>query len=166
MGGSLDNKTDPLSPPQQTKLELSAHQRDALQKVLSRRPLRPKLEILIVEDQDFSRKLLMGLLQREHVCFGARNAFEAIHYFAEHAPDIIFLDIELPDQDGHGLAGLFKKLDPQTYIVMVTGNSYKKDVEKARENQVHGFIAKPYSKQSIFNAIDVYSKSKLKRSSL
>ena len=154
------------APQKQILLELSEHQKSALQKSLSRRRSRQRSEVLIVEDQDFSRKLLSGLLSKTNQCFEAKNAYEAIHYFAEHAPDIIFLDIELPDQDGHNLASFFKSLDPKSFIIMVTGNNYTKDVQRAKENRVNGFIAKPYSKQMIFNSVDAFSKFKLKRDML
>jgi CheY-like chemotaxis protein len=154
----------PPPPPQkQTKLELSPLQRESLPISLMRRQSRETIEIMIVEDQDFSRKLLMGLFNKEYTCLGAKDGREAIHYFALHAPDIIFLDIELPDQDGHGLANFFKSLDPFVHIVMVTGNHYKKDVEKARENKVQGFIAKPYNKQKLLNVIEAHEKYKLKK---
>jgi len=159
-------ETPSSGPRRPIKLELTEHQKSALQKSLGRRRIRQKNEVLIVEDQDFSRKLLSGLLSKTNQCFEAKNAYEAIHFFAEHAPDIIFLDIELPDQDGHNLASFFKSLDPRSFIIMVTGNNYTKDVQRAKENRVNGFIAKPYSKQMIFNSVDAFSKFKLKRDML
>lgn len=138
---------------------LSPIQSVLLKKSQERRASRSKIEILIVEDQDFSRKLLMGLMQKDHVCYGAKNAAEAVQYFVEEAPDIIFLDIELPDHDGHSLARLFRQYDPRAFIVMVTGNNYQKDVDRAKENGVNGFIAKPYNKQSIYNAVQSFVQS-------
>jgi CheY-like chemotaxis protein len=43
---------------------------------------------------------------------------------------------------------------------MVTGNNYQKDVDRAKENGVNGFIAKPYNKQSIYNAVQSFLQSK------
>jgi len=114
------------------------------------------MNILAVEDQPFSRQLLMSALSHKYNCFGAKDAKEAIALYAEHAPDITFLDIELPDIDGHSLAALFKKHDPSSYIVMVTANNQMKDVETARLNKVQGFIVKPYNKQKIMDAISAF----------
>lgn len=58
--------------------------------------------------------------------------------------------------DGHTLAGLFKKHDPESFIVMVTGNNYVKDVETAKANKVQGFIVKPYNKLKIMGAVDAF----------
>ncbi|MBA4749803.1 MAG: response regulator [Alphaproteobacteria bacterium] len=157
---ALLTKTTSPQEQKQNLLSLSPLQSTLLKKAQERRATRSKTEILVVEDQDFSRKLLMGLMQKEHLCYGAKNAAEAIQYFVEQAPDIIFLDIELPDHDGHCLAKLFRQLDTRAFIVMVTGNNYQKDVDRAKENGVNGFIAKPYNKQSIYNAVQSFLQSK------
>ncbi len=73
--------------------------------------------------------------------------------YLTYAPDIVFLDIELPDIEGHRLAQLLKAIDPNAYIVMVTANNYAEDVAKAIENGAKGFIVKPYSKDKIIEAI-------------
>ena len=68
------------------------------------------------------------------------------------------LDIELPDLSGHALATLFRQTDPDGFISMVTSNNYLKDVEQARENNVQGFVVKPYTKQKILDVVAQYSK--------
>ena len=116
------------------------------------------ISILIVEDQDFSRKLLHDLLTREcvYTCYTAKNAAEAIEMYATHAPDIVLLDIHLPDFSGHEIASVLKKVDRDSYIIHVTSSHFFKDVEVAKKNNVNGFIAKPYSKQKIQTAIDQF----------
>lgn len=140
----------------QVKPEFSDKQYMNLQRTIATRGSRKLPEILVVEDQDFSRRLLVGLLEKEYTCHGAANAKEAMALYAEHAPDITFLDIELPDIDGHALAALFKRDDLKSYVVMVTGNNYAKDVESAKANKVQGFIVKPYTRQKIMGAIDTF----------
>lgn len=135
-----------------------------LRAATARRTARMKPEFLIVEDQDFSRRLLLGLFASSYLCHTARNAQEAVELYTEHAPDITFLDIELPDGTGHALAELFKKHDPDSYIVMVTANNYVKDVEAAKANKVEGFIIKPYNKQKIMGAVDVFLNRKKRKS--
>jgi two-component system, chemotaxis family, chemotaxis protein CheY len=122
------------------------------------------ISILIVEDQDFSRKLLYDLLARQFVytCYAARNAAEALELYATHAPDIVFLDIILPDYTGHEIATLIKSHDPKSYIIMVTANNFIKDVETAKRNNVQGYITKPYSKNKIQAAVDGYMAAQTK----
>lgn len=138
------------------KPEFNEDQKSLLKKAIFNRAARNGIKILIVEDQRFSRKLLAGLLERKFYCFEAENAEQAVRLYAEHAPNIVFLDIELPDASGHELAALFKKYDIGCYAIMVTGNNYAKDVAMARENKVQGFIVKPYQKQRILGVIEAY----------
>ena len=122
------------------------------------------INILIVEDQDFSRKLLYDLLARQfsYTCYAAKNATEAIELYATHAPDIVLLDIILPDYTGHEIATLIKTHDPKSYVIMVTANNFIKDIGIAKRNNVQGYITKPYSKNKIQAAIDGYVASQTK----
>ncbi len=88
--------------------------------------------------------------------YSAANAEQAVALYAEHVPCITFLDIELPDANGHQLAAFIKQHDPESFVVMVTGNNYEKDVAQARANNVQGFIAKPYSKQKIMESVQKF----------
>lgn len=125
-----------------------------LSKALRARKRRRNIEILVVEDQDFSRKMLTGLLEKNWTCHAAKNGAEALQLYATHAPNICFLDVELPDANGHELAELFTANDPEKFIVMVTANHYVHDVVTAKQNRVDGFIVKPYNKQKIFHAVE------------
>ncbi len=134
----------------------SDDQQKALKYAMLDRKSRKAPEFLVVEDQDFSRKLLAGLFEQKYRCHLAKDAQQATQLYSEHAPDIVFLDIELPDADGHTLAALFKKYDPDSYIIMVTGNNHVKDIETAKANKVQGYIVKPYNKLKIMGAVDTF----------
>ena len=134
-------------------MEVDALELDMFHRVAMQRRTRKKPDILIVEDQAFSRKLLQGMLEKEYKTLAAADASSALHLHLLHAPDIILLDIELPDVSGHVLAEAIRKFDPHAYIIMVTANHYLEDVTRARNNGAQGFIVKPYSKQKIVDAI-------------
>jgi len=126
---------------------------------LASRATRDRLRILVVEDQQFSRKMLQELLRQYYTVDAAADSKEAIQLYIDYAPDITFLDIELPGENGHMLAQLFHSMDSKAYIVMVTGNNSIEDVSLAKSNQVAGYIIKPYNKQKIFECIDKYKLS-------
>lgn len=128
---------------------------------LHSRPSREKKRALVVEDQDFSQRLLAELLRQDFVVETAKDAKQAIQLYLDSAPDIAFLDIELPDESGHSLARFFRALDPGAYIVMVTGNNSLEDVAMAKSNQVDGFVVKPYNKQKIFERVEKFKQTRL-----
>ena len=131
---------------------LAAHFRIAL----SMRKSRERLRILIVEDQLFSRKILQELLQKNYTVDAAETAQDSMRLYMENAPDIALLDIELTDESGHTLARFIKSIDPESFVVMVTGNNSVEDVALAKSNGVDGFIVKPYNKSKIFECIEKY----------
>jgi DNA-binding NtrC family response regulator len=117
---------------------------------------RQQYQILVVEDQVFSRKLLCEMLYSKFLVDAAASVREAWQLYLEKAHDIIFIDIELDDANGHALANIIKKLDPSACVAMVTGNNSVEDVECAIKNNVDGFIVKPFSKQKIYSCIEKY----------
>ncbi len=117
---------------------------------------RTMFKVLIVEDQLFSRQLLYEVLRGTYMVEASPNLKDAWKLFLEHAPDIVFLDIELADGNGHTLAQQIKTLAPSTYVVMVTANHGLNDVQQAKQNHVDGFIAKPFSNQKIQTCLDKY----------
>lgn len=137
-------------------LDASPEQIAHFQILARERKDRSRLEILIVEDQPFSSKLMVALLARISRAIPALNAQTALELYLAHAPDIVFLDVEMPDTNGHELATSIRQLDEDAYIVMVTGNNYVEDVNRAKTNGAKGFIAKPYSKKKILEFVEKY----------
>ena len=142
--------------PTKNFLDILPEQIVVFQMLKENRKARKQLEILVVEDQAFSSKLLIGLLERICKTYPAFNAKTALDIYLLHAPDIVFLDVEMPDINGHDLAATISKLDDEAYIVMVTANNYIEDVARAKENGAKGFVAKPYSKQKILENVEKY----------
>lgn len=129
---------------------------ETFKKGLKDRTERKNLLILIVEDQKFSRLLLKSHLAKFYDVIEAASGDEALKIYVEKVPDIIFLDIELPFVNGHKVGELISKLDQDAHIVMVTANNYRQDVLKAKEYKVKGFITKPYTKESIYKAVEEF----------
>ncbi len=137
-------------------LSITEGQKQDLEAQIKKRPARDKLEILVVEDMPFSLKLLKRALSKKYVCHIAEDIWPALEEYVLHAPDICFLDVELPNGNGHALAEFIQSIDPACYIVMVTANNYARDVEIARKNKVKGFVVKPYNLSRIYKYIDNY----------
>jgi two-component system chemotaxis response regulator CheY len=139
--------------------QFSEDQKQLLTDSILHRNTRSEPTILIVEDQSFSRVLMVSVLDKFYPCHIAKNGREAIEKYSLLAPNIVFLDIGLPDANGHDLAKLFKEMDPESYIVMATANHCTKDVLAAKSNGVDGFIVKPYNKQKILDSLKNYDAS-------
>ena len=116
--------------------------------------VRSPLHILIIEDNDFLRDIFMTTLGKEHVVETAKNAKEGWTLYMKKNPDIVFLDILLPDGNGHDLAYRIKERTPKTFVVMATASNSSNDKEEAALNHVDGFVTKPFDKKKIDDIID------------
>jgi len=119
-------------------------------------PAASPLKILLVEDSDLLRQIFRAAFRDEHLIETASGAKEGWKFYQEHKPDIVFLDIILPDGSGHDLAYRIKERDPRAFVVMATANDFTDDRVEARFNHVDGFITKPFDKKQIDDLISSF----------
>lgn len=129
------------------------------------RNTRREPSFLLVEDQIFSQKLVQNAL-KDYTVHVASTVSEALAIYLEKCPDILLLDIELPDVNGHSFARLINRIDSASFIVMVSSNLYIDDVEQARENNAVKFIAKPFKKDEMLQLVDLFKKRKKQKKSI
>jgi len=102
--------------------------------------------ILVVEDNDRNRRLLRILLKaRGYEVTEAVTGEEAMKYLKDHKPDLILMDIQLPNVDGLEMTRKIKS-NPKTAdipIVAVTAYAMKGDRERILEAGCDGYISKP-----------------------
>ncbi len=122
--------------------------------IAERRDARDTPEILFVEDDAFSRKLLNGVLKGEYLVSSGEDGQAAIMLYAVKAPDIVFLDIDLPDITGLDVLGKILQMDPRAYIVMLSGNGSRQNVMKSMELGAKGFVGKPFTREKLLAYIE------------
>ncbi len=125
---------------------------------LALRPCRQRKIILIVEDDPSTSMLLAGLIDPAFTIVMAQSAAEAVAQYRAHIPDLVFLDIGLPDVDGLTVLQHLKAADPQGCVVMLTANGYRDNLDKARAAGVSGFVAKPFTRSKIQQVMNLLSK--------
>ena len=104
--------------------------------------------ILIVEDNDLNMKLFNDLLQAHgYNSLQTKDGREALKITRDHHPDLILMDIQLPEVSGLEITKMLKD-DPDLRsipVIAVTAFAMKGDEEKIREGGCEGYIAKPIS---------------------
>lgn len=119
-----------------------------------RRAAREKPELMIIEDDAFSRRLVENVLEKKYALTGTGEATNALDTYARIAPDLLFLDINLPDVSGHELLDKIIALDPEAYVIMLSGNCDKDNITQAMTKGAKGFIAKPFTKDKLLQYIE------------
>lgn len=101
-------------------------------------------KVLIVDDDRFVRMALVEALRSwEYESFEADSVAGGRAAFAEHEPDVVLLDIDLPDGSGLDLLTEIKQKDPDVIAVMITGNVDVENTITALRGGAHDFIGKP-----------------------
>lgn len=127
--------------------------RDLLSSLSMRRDMRANPEILVVEDDAFSRRLVGNVLEKKYSLTSVPDGRGAIFSYVNKAPDILFLDIGLPDISGHEVLKKILKIDPQAYVVMFSGNGDKINIIKSVELGAKGFVGKPFTAEKLVHYI-------------
>jgi len=104
--------------------------------------------VLIVEDNELNMKLFRDLLEAHgYQTVGTSNGYEAIEFVRKSRPDLILMDIQLPQVSGLEVTRWIKD-DPELRsipVVAVTAFAMKGDEERIREGGCEAYLSKPIS---------------------
>ena len=103
-----------------------------------------KAEILIIDDEPQIRKLLEITLQsNQYLVKEATTAKEGLIMAANHPPDLILLDLGLPDENGHIVLQKLRKWYTNPIVILSVEKS-EDDIIKALDNGANDYLAKPF----------------------
>jgi two-component system cell cycle response regulator DivK len=104
--------------------------------------------VLIVEDNELNMKLFHDLLEAHgYATVQTRNGIDALSLARQHRPDLILMDIQLPEVSGLGVTKWLKD-DPELKtipVIAVTAFAMKGDEERIREGGCEAYLSKPIS---------------------
>ncbi len=118
----------------------------------------PKV-VLIVEDNDLNMKLFHDLLEAHgYDTLQSKDGMEALRLARLHRPDLILMDIQLPEVSGLEVTKWIKEDDDLRTIpiIAVTAFAMKGDEEKIREGGCEAYIAKPISVVHFLQTVERY----------
>jgi len=112
--------------------------------------------ILIVDDAAFMRMMIKDILTKHgyEVIGEAENGAKAVQMFKEHQPDLVTMDITMPEMDGIQAVKEIKKLDPGAKIIMCSAMGQQMMVMEAIQAGARDFIVKPFQQERVIQAIE------------
>jgi two-component system cell cycle response regulator DivK len=116
-------------------------------------------KILYIEDNSGNRLLVKRILAVEgHEILEAADGREGLRIAAENAPDLVLVDINLPDIDGYEVTARLRQMPAMERIpiVALTANALRGDREKSLEAGCDGYIQKPLDVDMLPAQIDVF----------
>ena len=99
--------------------------------------------ILVAEDTDSNFDLLEAILGKDHQLIRAHDGMEAVTMFDEVKPDLILMDIKMPNLDGLEATKIIRELSATVPIIAQSAFAYEQDRKAAEEAGCNDFIAKP-----------------------
>ena len=123
-------------------------------------PTEEKGTILYVEDNADNRMLVRRiLLSEDYSLLEATNATEALETLKTAKPDLILMDINMPDMDGYTLTAKIKSMPgfEKMPILALTANVMRGDKEKVLEAGCDGYIQKPIDFDELLREVERYT---------
>ncbi len=116
-------------------------------------------KILIVEDNELNMKLFHDLLEAQgYETIETNNGMKAVDLARAHMPDLILMDIQLPEVSGLDVTKWLKEDDELKSIpvIAVTAFAMKGDEERIRQGGCEAYISKPISVSTFLETVRVY----------
>ena len=106
-----------------------------------------RLGVFIIDDNEMTRSVLRMIIQGDayDVVGDAANGKSGLERVLKLSPDVVCLDVLMPDSDGLEVLEQIKQALPQTIVLMVTASNDRATVQTALQRGANGFIVKPFN---------------------
>jgi two-component system, chemotaxis family, chemotaxis protein CheY len=112
-------------------------------------------KILIVDDAEFLRVRISKMLIGDGFdVIQAENGAKAVDIFKNDHPDMVLMDITMPEMDGLTALKQIRSLDPQAKVIMLTALGQESVVLEAIKSGARDFIVKPFERERVLTAIN------------
>ncbi|MEE1072715.1 MAG: response regulator [Cellulosilyticum sp.] len=112
-------------------------------------------KIMVVDDAAFMRMMLKDILTKGgyEVVGEAENGLKAVDKYKELTPDLVLMDITMPELDGIGAVRQIKSIDPNAKIIMCSAMGQQAMVLESIQAGAKDFIVKPFQADRIIEAV-------------
>ncbi|MHB1420257.1 MAG: response regulator [Bacillota bacterium] len=112
-------------------------------------------KVLIVDDAAFMRMMIRDIITKNgfEVVGEAENGMVAVNLFKELRPDVVTMDITMPEMDGIAAVKEIRQIDPEAKIIMCSAMGQQMMVMEAIQAGAKDFVVKPFQKERVLQAI-------------
>lgn len=113
------------------------------------------MKVLICDDSTFMRQIITTVLNQSdcEIVGEARNGLECIEKYKELTPDLILMDVTMPEMDGLSALKELKKINKNVKVIICSSMGQEPIVKEAIQNGAADFIVKPFQKERILEVI-------------
>ncbi|MBR4898795.1 MAG: response regulator [Prevotella sp.] len=114
--------------------------------------------VLVAEDEESNFELVRIVLQKRYKLLRAHNGIEAVTINEDEKPDLILMDIRMPEMNGLDATRIIKEVSPETPVIALSAFAFEENIKEARAAGCDEFMAKPFRVEDLIETIDRYMK--------
>ncbi len=114
--------------------------------------------ILVAEDEDSNFELVRIVLAKRYRLLRARNGIEAVTICEDEHPDLILMDIRMPDMNGLDATRIIKEVNHDIPVVALSAYAFDENIREAKAAGCNEFIAKPFRVEDLLDIVQKYIK--------
>lgn len=111
-------------------------------------------KVLIVDDAEFLRVRISKMLTGDGLdVVEAENGLRAVDMYKQAQPDVVLMDVTMPEMDGLAALKEIRGIDPKAKVIMLTALGQESVVLEAVKSGARDFIVKPFERDRVMSAI-------------
>lgn len=110
--------------------------------------------VLVVEDEESNYELVRIVLQQRYNLLRAHNGIEAVMMNEEEHPDLILMDVRMPEMDGLDATRIIKEVNSKVPIIILSAFAFPENIRKAKAAGCDEFMAKPFNVEDLIEKIE------------
>ncbi len=114
--------------------------------------------ILVAEDEDNNFELVKVVLSKRYRLIRAHNGIEAVTLCEDEHPDLILMDIRMPDMNGLDATRIIKEVNRNLPIIALSAYAFDENIKEAKEAGCDDFMAKPFRVEDLLDRIQKFLK--------
>lgn len=112
--------------------------------------------ILVAEDEDSNYELVKIVLQKRYRLLRAHNGIEAVTINEDEKPDLILMDIRMPEMNGLDATRIIKEIDSHTPVIALSAYAFEENIREAKAAGCDEFMAKPFKVENLIEMVRKY----------
>jgi CheY-like chemotaxis protein len=113
-------------------------------------------KILVAEDEDSNYELVKIVLQKRYKLLRAHNGIEAVTINEDEKPDLILMDIRMPEMNGLDATRIIKEVNSSTPVIALSAYAFEENIREAKEAGCDEFMAKPFKVENLIEMVKKY----------
>ena len=112
--------------------------------------------ILVAEDEDSNYELVKIVLQKRYRLLRAHNGIEAVNLNEDERPDLILMDIRMPEMNGLDATRIIKEINHETPVIALSAYAFEENIREAKLAGCDEFMAKPFRVENLIEVVRKY----------